>query len=141
VSAVAAIVAPRRRTTIVWWLVATIALGLATRRVPDVFPVVVARYGGDALWATMVYWLVALVRPAASRRTLALIALLVAFGVEASQLLQTPWLEALRATRLGALALGQGFLASDLAAYCVGVLLALLLDVTVRRHPCMSPSV
>jgi hypothetical protein len=140
VSAVAAIVAPRR-TTIVWWLVATIALGLATRRIPDVFPMVVARYGGDALWATMVYWLVALVRPAASRRMLALIALLAAFGVEASQLVHTPWLEALRATRLGALALGQGFLASDLAAYCVGVLLAVLLDVTVRRHPCMSPSV
>ncbi len=113
---------------------ATIALGLATRRIPAVFPVVVARYGGDALWATMVYWLVALVRPAASRRMLALIALLVAFGVEASQLVQTPWLEALRATRLGALALGQGFVWSDLGAYMVGVGLAVLIDPMSRRR-------
>jgi hypothetical protein len=72
---------------------------------------------------------------------LATIALLVAFGVEVSQLVHTPWLDALRATRLGALALGQGFVASDLAAYGAGVLLAVVLDVAMRRPRIMSPSV
>jgi len=118
----------RSRPLLLLCVAATITLGLATRRAPSRFPDVVATYGGDVLWATMVYWLIAFVRPAASRRVLAALTLFIAFGVEASQLVHTPWLDALRATRLGALVLGRGFLWSDLAAYVAGVVLAVLLD-------------
>lgn len=88
-----------------------------------------ATYGGDAAWAAMVYCGAALVRPVARTRDLALVALAVAFTVEASQLVHTPWLDALRATRVGALALGQGFRWSDVAAYVAGVAVAVALDV------------
>ncbi len=112
-------------------LVSTIALGLATRRVPGAFPAFVAQYGGDTLWAAMMFWLVALIRPATTRIHLAAIALTISFAVEFSQLYHAPWLDALRATRLGALALGQGFLWTDLVCYAVGAMLAAGVDAVV----------
>lgn len=115
-------------------LAATILIGLATRRFAAAFPSVIARYGGDALWAAMVFWLVALVRPRAARRPLALAALSVAWAVEVSQLYRAPWIDAVRATRGGALVLGQGFLWSDLASYAVGVMLAAGIDAVLLRR-------
>ena len=109
-------------------LAVTIALGLATRRYPELFPAIVARYGGDALWAAMVFWLAALVRPAAATSRLALTALGISFAVECSQLYRAEWIDAVRATWAGALVLGQGFLWSDLVCYTVGVAVAAALD-------------
>jgi hypothetical protein len=114
-------------------LVATVLLGLATRRFPAAFPGVIARFGGDALWAVMVLWIAALVWRGASTQRLALSALAIAYAVEISQLYRAPWIEAVRATRGGALMLGQGFLWSDLVSYVVGVALAAGLDVRIVR--------
>lgn len=116
---------------------ATVVLGLATRRYPSVFPVVIARYGGDALWAAMIFWLLALLRPATSAVMLAACAVGISWAVECSQLYHAPWIDAVRATRLGALVLGQGFLWSDLASYAVGVVAAAILDrmIAARRDP------
>lgn len=108
--------------------VVTIAAGLATRRFPDAFPHAVVDYGGDILWATLVFWLVAWLRPGAPSMALAAAAGLFSILVELSQLLAPPWLVAVRATRMGALVLGQGFLASDLVCYAAGVGLAWWLD-------------
>lgn len=115
-------------------LAVTIALGLATRRYPEAFPAIVARYGGDALWAAMVFWLAALVRPAAATPRLALAALGTSFAVECSQLYHADWIDALRATGAGALVLGQGFLRSDLVCYTVGVAVAAAVDAWSRGH-------
>ncbi len=115
-------------------LFATIALGLATRRFPAAFPTLAAQYGGDTLWAAMMFWMAALVRPHAARRHLAVAALLISFAVELNQLYRAPWIDALRATRIGALALGHGFLWSDLVCYTIGVLLAFATDVLLVRH-------
>jgi hypothetical protein len=72
----------------------------------------------------MVFWLLALARPTARTRTLAGAALVIATLVELSQLYRAPWIDVVRATRPGALALGQGFLWSDLACYVLGVAIA-----------------
>lgn len=114
---------------------ATVALGLASRRYGALLPDVVAAYSGDALWAVLVFWLAAVVRPAAPTWALATAALATAFAVEASQLVHTPGLDALRATRLGALVLGRGFLWSDLVCYTVGVAGAAGADRLLRAHP------
>lgn len=115
-------------------LATTIVLGLATRRFPSSFPTFIARYGGDALWAAMVFWLVALIRRRAGTRALALAALGIACIVESSQAYHAPWIDAVRATRGGALLLGQGFLWSDLACYAVGVAAAAALDLVFTRR-------
>ena len=121
-------VAPRPRLPLVLLACLTIALGLASRRFGEALPAFIALYAGDALWATLMYWCVALVRPRAGAWTLGLTALGIAYAVEVSQLYRAPWIDQVRTTRLGALALGQGFLWSDLACYAMGVLLAVAVD-------------
>jgi len=118
--------------TLLLLLVGTVASGLASRRYPALFPAFIARYAGDVLWASMVFWLLALLRPHGDRKTLAAIAFAIAVAVEISQRYHVPWLDALRATRLGALALGQGFLRSDIVCYLVGVVLAAVIDRVLR---------
>ena len=114
-------------------LLLTIALGLATRQGPWLFPGFVATYAGDALWAAAVYWLLAILRPRARTRVLAAVAGGLSLAVEVSQLYHAPWIDAVRATRPGALVLGHGFLWSDLACYATGIGLAALLDTLLRR--------
>ena len=116
----------------------TIALGLATRRFPKAFPSFVSEYGGDVLWAMLVYWLLAFVWPRASAARLALGALAISVCDELSQLIDWQWLQSLRDTRLGALVLGQGFLWSDLVCYAVGIAMAFAIDVAVRRSAVTS---
>jgi Protein of unknown function (DUF2809) len=115
-------------------LLGTVATGLASRQYADALPGIIARYAGDVLWASMMVWLVALLWPRASTQRLALVALLIAFAVEVGQLYHAPWIEAIRGTRLGALALGHGFLFSDLICYTVGVAGAAVIDGTLRRN-------
>lgn len=112
---------------------ATILLGLASRRFPSTFPALVARYGGDALWAGMVFWLVVLLRPRIATQRAALIALGFSLSVELSQLYHAPWIDAIRATRFGGLALGQGFLWTDLVSYATGVAIMAALDHLLSR--------
>lgn len=120
---------PRRsRPTYVALLIATVAAGLASRQWPAAIPAFIASYAGDTLWATMVVWLLALLWPRTSTVRLASAALAIAVADELSQLYHAPWIDGVRATRLGALALGQGFLWSDLVCYAVGVSLAAGLD-------------
>lgn len=116
---------------------ATVALGLATRKAPGFFPAVVAEYGGDALYATLWVQLIGGAAFARGRRgpgvlAVSLAALAVCFVIEGSQAVDVGWLVAARATRLGGLVLGRGFLASDLACYAVGAGLGGLVERALR---------
>ena len=113
-------------------LAVTIALGLASRRYRDVLPFLIAEYAGDTLWATAVFFLLRLLRPAASARALAALALAIAFSVEVSQLAHPPWLDTLRQQPGVALVLGYDFMTTDLACYTAGVALAWAIDVLRR---------
>jgi hypothetical protein len=113
---------------------ATIVAGLASRRFPESFPDWFARYGGDALWAALVFWVVALCWRRGLTIHVAAAALAIACAVEVSQLYHAPWLDAIRATRIGALLLGSGFLWSDLVCYCAGTALAAGVDTLIRRR-------
>ncbi|NTU80015.1 MAG: DUF2809 domain-containing protein [Chloroflexales bacterium] len=113
-------------------ILVVIPLGLLTRAdIP--LPALIATYGGDTLYATLVYLLVALLWPRAPRWRVGLLALGLCIAVELSQLAHAPWLDAIRATLPGRLVLGAGFLWSDLACYAVGVLLGTALDLALRR--------
>ncbi|MCP5516110.1 MAG: DUF2809 domain-containing protein [Verrucomicrobiales bacterium] len=109
--------------------------GLASRSAAARFlPQFLRDYSGDTLWAMAVFQSLTLGFPTASGLRLAVAAVLVAGGVEFSQLYQAQWLNQIRATPLGELTLGRGFLATDLACYTVGVLLATLLDRFRNSH-------
>ncbi len=112
------------------WLIAllavlTVPLGLLTRAdLP--LPTLVATYGGDMLYATLAFFLAALLLPRCPTWRLAALALGFCYAIEVSQLVHVSWLDALRETRPGRLVLGSGFLWSDLVCYAVGVLLGVL---------------
>ncbi|HKG91831.1 MAG TPA: DUF2809 domain-containing protein [Gemmatimonadaceae bacterium] len=112
----------------------TVAAGLLLVRVRGRLPPAAADVLGDALWAAMMYWWAGAAVPNASPRARALAALGVAWAVEASQLLHPPWLDAVRATRLGHLVLGADFDARDLLAYAGGVALAAACELGARRR-------
>lgn len=114
-------------------LLLTIATGLASRRFP-IFPDVLQKYPGDALWAQMVYWLIAFCAPAASTLKVALLSLTVSYADELSQLYQAPWLVQIRSTTLGHLVLGSHFSWLDMLSYTLGVMLVAPLDWWLRRR-------
>ncbi len=109
----------RSRWTLLAACLVTVALGLASR-LHGAPPFVVA-YVGDALYAVLIYWIVAIVRPRWAPAPIATAAWVLCAAVEASQAWHPAWLDALRAHRLAALVLGRGFVWADLVCYAVGV--------------------
>lgn len=113
----------RNRIYVGFALLFTIVLGLASRKFPGLFPPVFEKYPGDALWAQMVYWIIGMLAPAASVVKVAIYALAISYGVEISQLYQNGWINEIRATTLGHLALGSYFSWLDMLSYTIGVAL------------------
>lgn len=114
-----------------------VLMGLASRAFPFLSPGALSKYPGDALWALMVSLGIAFLRPKIRPPRLALLALTFCWLVEFSQLYQAPWINSLRATRLGHLVLGSTFHWPDLFAYAVGILAGWLLDISLfyRQRP------
>lgn len=118
-------VRPRWRSALAAAL--TVPLGLLTRaELP--LPALIATYGGDTLYATLIFLLAALLWPRWPTWRLALVALGFCYAIELSQLYKPPWLDALRGTLPGRLVLGAGFRWDDLLCYAVGVLVAVAVD-------------
>jgi len=124
----------RSRTTAIFFLIAVIALGLASRKYGAALPSFIAANAGDALWTIAVYLTLALVWPNWPPIRLAVYAFGVSAAVELSQLIDVGWLNTLRATLPGRLLLGAGFLWIDLVRYFAGAVLALVGDSLLLRR-------
>ncbi len=105
-----------------------IVLGLGVRRHSSELPPLIAEHAGDALWAAMVYCCFRALLIGRSRLAAFWAALIFSFAIELSQLYQAEWINGIRATALGALILGNGFLAADLVRYLVGSAAAFVID-------------
>ena len=115
----------------------TIGVGILWRSKTLGIPLFAAKYGGDALWALMVFLGMGVIWPVMPTRHRALLALLFSFAIEFSQIYHAPWIDALRATRLGALVLGSVFAWPDLAAYAVGIACGLCAEMVIHRFRAM----
>ena len=115
---------------------ATIALGLGLRRFGyDLgLPFPVVKYGGSALWGTMMFFIVGVALPSRSRTQTTVIALTLAILVELSRLYHTPELDAFRQTAAGALLLGRVFSVWNMVAYAAGVILGFVCDRAINRR-------
>ncbi|GAB2540897.1 ribosomal maturation YjgA family protein [Spirosoma aerophilum] len=102
-------------------------IGLASRRYFDDVAFI-KQYVGDVLWALMVFFSLAFLFPKWPARTVGLLTLLFSFSIELGQLYHAPWIDAIRATRLGGLVLGFTFVWSDLFCYSLGVLIGIGVD-------------
>lgn len=116
------------RTFYAAFTVITIIAGLLVRSLSAYLYPVINLYAGDALYAVMVYFIVSFIRPRNKAVNQALIGLVICYAIEFSQLYQAPWINAVRQTLPGRLVLGSGFLYSDLLAYAIGIIAALVLD-------------
>lgn len=94
-----------------------------------------AKYGGDALWALLVFLGFGFLLRGATTGRVAALALGFAWAVEFSQLYHAPWIDAVRATRAGRLVLGSTFNAPDLVAYAVGIALGVVAECAWRQRP------
>jgi len=99
----------------------TIVAGLTWRLVPLGLPPFWFKYGGSALWAVMVYWLVATLFPRWRSAEVAAAACGVAAMVELSRLLHTPGADVFRASLAGRLLLGRFFSIWDIVAYWLAI--------------------
>lgn len=61
-----------------------------------------------------------------------MLAFLFSFFIEFSQLYQADWINQIRATTLGGLVLGYGFLYADLVSYSIGISAAFALDYILK---------
>ena len=61
------------------------------------------------------------------------IGLLFCYGIEISQLYHAEWINSIRATTLGGLVLGYGFLWNDLVAYTIGVGVGFIFEFILQR--------
>lgn len=91
-------------------------------------PPIATKYGGDLLWALLIFCGFAFVFRRASAMRLALLALGFSWVIEFSQLYHAEWIDRIRATRLGSLVLGSTFNWPDLLAYAAGIAAGVLLD-------------
>lgn len=112
----------------------TIIAGLSVRFAPLGLPWVVMKYGGSAMWAAMIYWVLRLAWPRRSAVALALAAGALATVVEFTRLYHCGWLDAFRASLAGAVLLGRYFSVRNIVAYWVAIAAAGLLDAHVIRR-------
>lgn len=72
--------------------------------------------------------------PKIETKKLTFISLLFCYGIELSQLYHAEWIDGIRATTLGGLVLGYGFLWSDIVAYTIGVGVGFLFEFLFRKE-------
>ncbi|WP_035609707.1 DUF2809 domain-containing protein [Haloferula sp. BvORR071] len=126
---------PRSRPLYVLWIALTIGAGLLLRSRFVSLPEPVEKYGGDLLWALMAFFGFGLLFHRSSTRRFGLISLGFAWGIEFLQLYHAPWIDGIRATRIGHLILGSTFNPPDLLAYAAGIALGVALEGFRRRPP------
>ncbi|WP_426623669.1 DUF2809 domain-containing protein [Leifsonia sp. McL0607] len=120
----------RRRVVLLLVAVAVVAAGLTVHELAEGWA---GAFAGDALYAVLLFVLVAIVTPRAHSAVVGGIALTVCVGVELLQLTGVP-------ARLSAaipgveLVLGSTFQATDLIAYALGAAVATVADLLVRRR-------
>lgn len=103
-------------------------LGLLSRKIANYIPDIIDLFLGDALWALMIYFMLKFIFINLPMKKIAIIGILFCFAIEFSQLYHSTWIDNIRATTLGGLVLGYGFLWSDLAAYMIGIGLGVLVE-------------
>lgn len=118
----------RQRATLTTVLLLVIALGLGSRGEGLGLPAFVSQHAGDTLWTVAVYLSLALLRPKTLPIVLGAAAISISVVVELSQLIDAPWLHAIRGTLPGRLLLGSGFLWIDLVRYAAGAGAIFLID-------------
>ncbi|EPC8417673.1 MULTISPECIES: ribosomal maturation YjgA family protein [Bacillus cereus group] len=123
----------RNRLLYALFTIVIIILGLSSRKLAFALPHLLNAYLGDALWALMIFTGFGFLFPKIDTKKVAFISLLFCYGIEVSQLYHAEWIDSIRATTLGGLVLGYGFLWSDIVAYTIGVGIGMFCEFMLRK--------
>jgi hypothetical protein len=123
----------RSRPTYAFAAALTIGAGLLWRSRLLPLPDCPAKYGGDSLWALVVFWGLGFAFRRSTTTRIALGTVSIAWCVELLQLYHAPWIDCVRSTRLGHLVLGSSFNGPDLLAYVVGAAIGALVEFTYHN--------
>jgi hypothetical protein len=118
----------RKRIIYFILIIIVITLGLSSRYYSKLFPGWVELYVGDTLWALNVFLMLGFIFREKSSLWIAIVAISFSFLIEISQLYHAPWIDCIRAYKLGGVILGFGFLWSDLICYVVGISLGYIFE-------------
>ncbi|WP_166703777.1 DUF2809 domain-containing protein [Bacillus albus] len=124
----------RNRLLYALFTIVIIILGLCSRKFAFALPHLLNEYLGDALWALMIFTGFGFLFPKIETKRVAFISLLFCYGIEVSQSYHAEWIDSIRATTLGGLVLGYGFLWSDIVAYTIGVGVGFLFEFLLRKE-------
>ncbi|KEK23128.1 DUF2809 domain-containing protein [Bacillus gaemokensis] len=123
----------RNRILYAIFTIIVIVLGLGSRKFAHALPDLLNAYLGDALWALMIFIGFGFLCNKMETKKVAFISLLFCYAIEISQLYHAEWIDSIRATTLGGLVLGYGFLWSDLLAYAIGIGIGGLCELVFRK--------
>ncbi len=114
---------PFRRSWPFYALGAVLVIGMGLFWRSGILPLssVLAKYGGDSLWALLVFLGFGFAFSRSSTLRIVLIAVCFAWSIEFLQLYHAPWIDLVRSTRVGRSILGSTFNSPDLLAYVVGI--------------------
>ena len=129
-----------RRLLCLLWLAAILPLGLVWRLAPLHLPQFAFKYGGSALWAIAVYWIVAFFNPRRSRAVLAWVTAGIAAAVEFFKLVRNPILDSFRQTLPGKLLLGRYFTFGAILAYWIAIAAVAAMDARRSRDRAIGPA-
>ena len=116
-----------------------VGIGLFWRSGLLPLPSFLVKYGGDSLWALVVFLGFGFVFPHSSTVRISLLAIGFAWSIEFLQLYHAGWIDGVRATRLGRLVFGNTFNSPDLLAYVVGVAVGAWGERTLRSATTSPP--
>lgn len=130
-----ALTTPVQRSRLVYALLAVLVIGTGLLWRSGLLPLssFLTKYGGDALWALLVFLGFGCIFNHSSTAQVGFGAVCFAWAVEFLQLYHASWIDAIRATRLGQLTLGSFFNSPDLIAYVIGVAIGVLAECLYRR--------
>ncbi len=120
-------VQPWRRIGYLCMVIFLTWLALATRSHSHWFHPLVVTYGGDIIWAGMFLFFLRIFFLRTALWKLALVAYALGVADECTQLYHAAWADNIRATTIGRLLFGAGFLWSDIASYAIGIVLAFVI--------------
>ena len=127
---------PVQRNRLLYALAAVLVVGtgLLWRSGLLPLPSFLVKYGGDSLWALVVFLCFGFAFNRGATVRLVIASICFTWSVEFLQLYHAQWIDMIRATLPGRLVLGASFNAPDLIAYVVGIGLGAVADCVYLRE-------